>query len=82
MSEISIIVKPTAGGQKFSISGIAAATTIAELKEKARPGPAPHPWAEPNNSACCPRYAQLISRHAPLPVCRIPTPWVLNAGRG
>ncbi len=36
---MSIVVKPTAGGAKFSVSEVVSTMTIAELKEKVRLGP-------------------------------------------
>ena len=49
---INIVVKPTAGGAKFSVSEVASTMTIAELKEKVRLGTArEHSQpADPNSS--------------------------------
>ena len=35
---INVVVKPTAGGAKFSVSEVVSTMTIAELKEKVRLG--------------------------------------------
>jgi len=37
-ASMQIVVKPTAGGAKFSVSEVVSTMTIAELKEKVRLG--------------------------------------------
>ena len=71
MSEISIIVKPTAGGQKFSITGITGATTIAELKEKVRPDLHHTPGNAAQRAVVLHGCSRCRVSH-PLPFCRGP----------